>query len=588
MPSARRWTGTGAEMEDPNAALAEMLKQRYREQTGQRVSFLKWAKKVPEPKAGKLDFKRFPFQLELYSQHGAMDKEAVIKKATQLGISAYLTRFALYHADTRRQTALYVFPKRQQMYDFADARIKAAIMASPYLAGRIPPSSVGNKGLKQIGLGWLYARGSESKDDLDSVDADVLVLDEYDTLNQENIPDAERRISGSQNPMIRRVGVPSLPGYGIDLLYQHTDQRRWYVKCGACNERQYLNMRGNVDVEKASLHCWRCYKPLTPEMVGAGEWVAKYPDNDIRGYHMPRLIVPGLDLTGICKASKATLPHEVAVHHNKDLAEAYAAEEGRLSDEAIAGASRDEIPIEALSVPQCDLVTMGVDVASVRALNVRVSAYTLPANGLPHKRSLYLGMVDDFGKVAELMDRYRVNMCCVDHEPDGRLARSLAEKFPGRVYLAHFITPRSETVFKVNEEMRTAGVRRTDVLDAVFDSIRQQRNLLPMDKPPGYVKQMQALNRVKTEQSDGGVRGEYRSVAADDYAFAEAYDILALQVWLYQQNVDNALDGNTFGFSEVYDWEPSQLDVVEVETNPDFISAYQPGFNTDYEPYGDF
>ncbi len=129
--------------------------------------------------------------------------------------------------------------------------------------------------------------------------------------------------------------------------------------------------------------------------------------------------------------------------------------------------------------------------ADIASDGVTPGAIQLPANGLPHKRSLYLGMVDDFGKVAELMERYKVNMCCVDHEPDGRLARSLAEKFPGRVYLAHFITPRSETVFKVNPEMRTAGVRRTDVLDAVFDSIRQQRNLLPMEKPPGYVKQMQ-------------------------------------------------------------------------------------------------
>ena len=75
-------------------------------------------------------------------------------------------------------------------------------------------------------------------------------------------------------------------------------------------------------------------------------------------------------------------------------------------------------------------------------------------------------------------------------------------------------------------------------------------------------------------------------MAAVACAFAEAYDILALQVWLFHQNVDNALDGNTFGFSEVYDWEPSQLDNVEVETNPDFISAYQPGFNAEYEPFG--
>lgn len=566
------------DMTMPSKALVEMLRQKYSQQTGHVVPFLDWALRVPEPKAGKLDFDRFPFQKELYSQHGAMDREVVVMKATQVGVSTYLLRWALYHADTRRQTALYVFPKRQQMYDFADARIKAAIMGSAYLRDRIPQSHVNNKGLKQIGLGWLYARGSESKDDLDAVDADVLCLDEYDTLRQENIPDAERRISGSINGLIRRVGVPSIPGYGIDDLFHKTDMRRWMVPCDACNERQPLDYGANVDEEAAALVCRKCRKPLD---AAKGEWVAEYPDRDIRGYHVPRLVVPGVDLRGIIDAHQKTNPYEVAVHHNKDLAEAYAPSEGRLSNDAIDGASRDDIPLEALDIPSCDLVTMGVDVASVRALSVRVSAYRLPVHGLPMKTSLWIGEVDDFGKVAELMERYAVNMCVVDHEPEQRMARALAEQFPGRVYLAHFITGRSQTTLDVKPEMRSVGVKRTELLDATFDAIRQQRNLLPAEKPKDYAKQLQALTRVVTESPDGRVRGEYRSVAADDYAFAEAYDTLALQVWLWDSSVSDTLREETMNFQDVYDWEPSQLDVVNLTADPSVIDDYDPGFSGD-------
>jgi hypothetical protein len=568
----------------PSQALQELLKQKLAEQTGNVPSFFRWAMKVPEPKSGPLDFDRFPFQRELYDQEGAMDPEVVVMKSTQVGISTYLLRWAMYHADTRSQNALYVFPKRQQMYDFADARIRAAILASPYLRNRIPQSHVNNKGLKQIGAGYLYARGSESKDDLDAVDADVLCLDEYDTLRQENIPDAERRISGSRNGLIRRVGVPSIPGYGVDALYHKTDMRRWMVKCEGCNEAQALEYDQNVDEESATLVCHKCRKPLN---AAKGEWVAEFPDRDVRGYHIPRLVVPNLDLRPIIEAHHKANPYEVTVHHNKDLALAYAPEEGRLSDEALAAASRADIPREAPGIPQCDLVTMGVDVASVRALNVRVSAYRLPVNGLPVKRSLFIGEAQDFGQVAELMERYQVNMCCVDHEPEHRMARALAEQFPGRVYLAHFITSRSSTVFNPDPEMRTAGVKRTEILDATFDAIRQQRNLLPMDKPPGYVKQMQALSRVVTESSDGRVRGEYRSVAADDYAFAEAYDTLALQVWLWQSSVTDTLREETMAFEDVYDWEPSQLDVVNLTADPSALDEYDPGFSGDpLDSYG--
>lgn len=568
----------------PSDALVTMLRRKYAEQTGYITPFLDWALKVPEPKAGILDFDRFPFQKELYSQGGAMDTELVVMKATQVGVSTYLLRWAMYHADIRGVNALYVFPKRQQMYDFADARIRAAILASPYLRERIPQGHINNKGLKQIGTGFLYARGSESKDDLDAVDADVLCLDEYDTLRQENIPDAERRISGSQNGLIRRVGVPSIPGYGIDALYGKTDQRRWYVPCDACGERQPLTYSANVDEDAAALVCHKCRKPLD---AAKGEWVAEYPDRDIRGYHIPRLVVPGLDLKPIIAAHDKTNPYEVSVHHNKDLAEAYAPSEGRLSDEAIAAASRDDIPLEALDIPACDLVTMGVDVASVRALNVRVSAYRLPVHGLPSKHSLWIGEVDDFGKVAELMERYAVNMCCVDHEPEHRLSRSLAERFPGRVYLAHFITGRSQTTLDVKPEMATVGVKRTELLDATFDAIRQQRNLLPAEKPKDYVRHLQAMTRVVTETTDGRVRGEYRSVAADDYCFAEAYDTLALQVWLWQSSVKDTLREETMGFEEIYDWEPAQLDVVNLTADPGFIEAYEPGFGADdLDSYG--
>lgn len=563
----------------PSQAFADALRARHAELTGRKVQFLNWALQVPEPKAGKLDFERFPFQKELYSQNGAMDREVVIQKATQVGVSTYLLRWAMYHADIRGVNALYIFPKRQQMYDFADARIRAAIMASEYLKNRIPSGYVNNKGLKQVGGGWLYARGSESKDDLDAVDADVLCLDEYDTLRQENIPDAERRISGSQNGLIRRVGVPSIPNYGIHALFLKSDQREWVVPCDSCSERQELTYEGNVDEETSTLICRKCRKKLDP---AKGEWVAKYPDRDVRGYHVPRLVVPGLDLAPIVEARQKTTPYEEAVHHNKDLAQPFAPERGRLSDAAIEAASRKDIrPVEP-TVGQCDVVTMGVDVASVRALSVRVSAYSLNSGPeLPTKRNLFIGEVDDFGKVAELMHRYQVNMCCVDHEPEGRLARALAEQFPGRVYLAHFITPRSTMMFQPDADMRTVGVKRTELLDATFDAIRQQRNLLPAEKPPRYVDQMQALSRVKVEAAGGMERGEYQSVAPDDFAFAEAYDTLALQVYLWQQSTADALQGEIAPFGDIYDWEPSQLDVVNLTADANFVESYDPGFTRD-------
>ena len=564
----------------PSEQLAELVHQRHAKLTNRITPFFDWAMRVPEPKTGPLDFDRFPFQRELYDQEGAMDREIVVMKSTQVGISTYLLRWAMYHADVRGQTALYIFPKRQQMYDFADARMKAAILRSEYLRNRIPSGFIDNKGLKQIGLGYLYARGSESKADLDAVDADCLCLDEYDTLRQENIPDAERRISGSLDGLIRRVGVPSIPGFGIDRLYTQTDQRRWLIKCEACNHHQTLTYDANVDEDAAAVVCEKCRKKLD---TTKGEWVAEHPDREVRGYHIPRLIVPGASLAPIIEAHQRTTPYEKQVHFNKDLAEAYAPSEGRLTLEAIEAASREDIPLDAGTRDAAgatnQLVTMGVDVASVRSLHCRVSAYKVPkGEGLPTKRALFIGEVDDFGKVAELIERFRVQICCVDHEPEGRLARSLAERFPGRIYLAHFITSRSQTLFDVDPEMRVAGVKRTEIIDATLDAIRQQRNLLPMEKPPDYVKHLQSPIRVTEEDNQGRVRASYRKTGDDDYVFAEAYDTLALQVWLWMSGVTDAQQGETMDFGDIYDWEPSHLDAGTKDRRIE-VEEYEPGFD---------
>jgi len=563
----------------------ESVNRRREHRAGMIISFFEWSLLVPEPKTGKLDFNRYPFQRELYDTPGAMAKEAVVKKATQVGVSTYLLRWVMWHCDVRATDSLYVFPKRQQMYDFSDARVKAAILASPYLSKRIPVGDVNNKGLKKIGRGHLYARGSESKHDLDAVPADILALDEYDTLRQENIPDAERRISGSLDGKTRRVGVPSIPGYGIDRAFNRTDQRFWMVKCERCGEQQtpsYANIEEGTPVNDewpdAHLVCTKCRKPL--DVLG-GEWVAKHPDRLVRGYHMPRLIVAHADIPTIVAAHYKTNAYERQVHFNKDLAEAWAPAEGRLTDAAIEAATRD-LPAIADPYSGGSLVTGGVDVATTRNLNVRISLHHEPkrkGGGDPYKTPLFVGEVESFGQVGELMDRYSVNILCIDHLPEGRLARQLAERFPGRIYLARFGT--HNEVMKVEPEMRAVSVQRTPAIDATFDAIRQQRNLLPSPetRPTDYVEQLQALTRVQEENEKGQMKVEYVNGGQPfDHAMAEVYDMLAKEVFLWQTGVNELEQGETMSFEEMYDFERTELDrgTVQLESK---VDVYEPGFD---------
>lgn len=560
----RARTGTEAATGE---ALREGLTQIVTEIEGKQIGFMEWALKVPEPKAGRLNFSAFPFQRELYLE-GVYDKEAVVKKATQIGMSAWSIRWCLFHADTKGRTGLYVFPTKTDMWDFSSLRVKPLVKGSRHLATRKRPDDPDNKGMMGVGLGMIVLRGSESKRGLDSVDCDHIVFDEYDTLDHANIPDAEMRVSSPLSPgLIRRIGVPSVPEWGIAGLYDRSDQRRWFVKCSHCGERQSLDFYDNIDMERAIRVCARCRKSIERD-IEFGEWVAAYPDGGrSRGYHVSRLIVPGADMAGLVAASKKKSPTERTVFHNKHLGEPFVAAENRLSREMIAAAQTagGGYTMQTASVGD-KLITMGIDVGDTKACNVRISEHLDDGR----KRALWIGEADRFFEYEQgvgpslegLMKRFSVKMCAIDYMPDGRMARLFAERFQGLVYIVSFDTtkdPRNPEILKVNDDMLTARVLRTAAIDATFEQIKMQQNLLPADLPEGYVEQMGALVKVHEEDEFGRKTAVYRRIGDDDFAFSEIYDLVAHELWLYRQAMGELTDESVTTLDEELEFERSHL-----------------------------
>jgi len=304
------------------------------------MDFRQWADLVPEPH-GPLDLHRFRFQEALYAPRMVSDREAVLMKATQLGASSWAIRWALYWADMRGKTILYVVPTETFLTAFAQHRVREVLRKSEWLQSRIGDDSINNRGLRQIGLGYTYWRGSAEATNLESIPADGLILDEYDALEASNIGIAEQRVTGPLSEgLIRRVGVPSIPGYGISRQYEGTTQNVWMVKC-ACGDHQPMlgsdTYRDNVDEQSATLVCRKCRKPLD---VSTGEWVATYPDRDILGYWMTKFILPGVDLRRVVANHAKTSPADRQTHFNRDLGEPYAPAEGRLSRSALLACTR--------------------------------------------------------------------------------------------------------------------------------------------------------------------------------------------------------------------------------------------------------
>lgn len=533
---------------DPNEAMhaglrdlleehGEAARASARELAVRRLPFRDWAERVPESR-GPLDFRKFAFQREMYGDAAAHDREVVVQKSTQVGVSAWAIRLALYHADVHSRVVIYAFPSDRELHDFSKHRVRPLIRSAPQLLERMAPDAVDNAALRQIGSGWLYMRGLQRE--VDSVPADLVVFDEFDTTDQASIEGTERRVSGPQSAgLIRRVGVPSIPGWGISQAYLDSDQRVWVVKCRRCGKHN--PMRGseafaaNVDQEALAVVCRKCRKRLD---VTRGEWVATYPDRDVRGYHVPKLIVPGAPIAMIVANSRKTRPDQIAKFHTHDLGEPYAPAEGRLSLEQIRACVDPTLtPLPKLQSQR--FVTLGCDVASVRALNVVIEESIDEYTG----RRVFVGEIDDrdgataFERLCDLMVRFGVDMACIDHAPEGRFAQAFADRFPGRVYRAGYFTPqvgarRDTEAWKVDDDARYVALWRTRVIEATLERFRTGGVLLPPleSLPADYPAHLGALVR-RVEETPRGARVDYVKTGPDDYAHAEAYNLAAGELY---------------------------------------------------------
>jgi hypothetical protein len=482
-----------------------------------------WSKHFRVEEGEPLDFETFPFQRELYDAFGDKELGSVdVMKSAQCGISAAAVSMALYVADCWRASVLYVLPTEDISFQFSDTRVKPAIEDSVWLSHRV--ASTDNKGLKRLGEAFIYFTGSGSERRALSIPADVLVLDEYDRLDQTNIPKFRRRLNAPTSLRLeRRFSNPSFPETGIHELFLASDQRQWFVRCPKCRHEGEITYDAgdghHVDEERELRVCGRCHIEIGPEAVQAGRWVAAYPKAGRRGYHISRLAVPSEDVSAIVESHGLKPEDDVQAHYNFDLGLPYSPKGGSLSRDQVLACRRDWSLPDGYGGP--DWVTAGVDVGSV--LHIRISRWLPSGKAVP----LWLGEVDGFTDLSQIWDRYNVNFGLIDERPEERKAREFMDARRGRVLLCRWAGDEQRDPIVIDEDRGLLVARRTAACDRLVVAVAEQRKLLPADVPAPYTKQMTAPHRTVETNTRGQKIARYISERADHYFFAELYDLLA-------------------------------------------------------------
>ena len=104
--------------------------------------------------------------------------------------------------------------------------------------------------------------GTKDSDNIRSIPCDRIDSDEVDLMDMDMWYQANQRLYRSEFGLRNNFGSPTYPGYGIDLLYEESDQRRWQVKCSGCGKYTCLAdtfpdciIQNNGKWVRSCIHC---------------------------------------------------------------------------------------------------------------------------------------------------------------------------------------------------------------------------------------------------------------------------------------------------------------------------------------------
>jgi phage terminase large subunit GpA-like protein len=236
-----------------------------------------------------------PFQIEGYEYQVDMltcdAPKQCYKKGAQMGvteINVFKSMHGLIHSKYP-QGVLYLFPTALDVSDFLKGRFQTLIRDNPKEVGAFVQDTDAVS-IKRVRKAMLYLRGArsttkiegikKSSSQLKGVPVDRDVFDECDEMEPTMIDIARERLSHSEIKEESYLSTPSIPDYGIDKLFQGSDQRIRMIRCEHCGTETCLELEFpecllETVTGKVIRVCKKCKQEIFPRN---GRWVPQYPE----------------------------------------------------------------------------------------------------------------------------------------------------------------------------------------------------------------------------------------------------------------------------------------------------------------------
>jgi phage terminase large subunit GpA-like protein len=307
-------------------------------------------------------------------------EQVYIMSASQLGKTDILLNVSACFMDQDPGPMLVMLPTLDLARSWSKDRFTPMVRDTQKIRGLIAgprTKDSSNETLhKKFPGGHVTFCGANSPASLSSRPVRILLMDEVDrypsSAGTEGDP-VDLAIKRTQTFWNRKIGMTSSPTVAgvsrIELAYESSDKRRYFVPCPKCGTFQVLMWKG-IKFDKHNLsrvwyECESCHAELGEtdkyRMIRRGEWRAEFPERiKLAGFHLNELVSPWSTWVGVVenflKAKKRLETLKVWV--NTALGETFQEEESfTISSEKLAERLEDydKVPADVM------MLTAGVD-----------------------------------------------------------------------------------------------------------------------------------------------------------------------------------------------------------------------------------
>lgn len=392
-------------------------------------------------------------------------------KPPQIGASETEIVKSFYVAKKMKKDIIYTLPTATDRDDMVGSKVNRIIAQNPILQQWVRDHDTVEQ--KSVGNNIIHYRGTFAAKQAMMVSSQLNIHDEVDASDPTVITQYETRQQAVADGWRWYFSHPSLVSHGVDVYWQQSDKREWYIVCPHCESEQVLTWPDNIDMEQGIYICSKCRQELPNDVRSHGTWKST-SQGPFRGYHVSQLMCSWITAEKIIQAYKD--PGKTKQYFwNYVLGLPYIGSDDRIPSDVVLKNCKDEVN------DQSSNVIIGVDTGlpiHYTLLNKDGAFFygTCEPETEQEKINQSRGLYDPYDRLRTFLSRWPKSKLIADQGGDLIGIRKLQQEYPGRVFLCFYRKDKksSEIIrWGTKEEYGIVTVDRNKMIQLIVEHLRE-------------------------------------------------------------------------------------------------------------------